>query len=598
MRKMLRYAAVFFCLLLPTLSHAEKWIEVQSPHFRVVTDGSAGEAQHIANNFEQMRYTFQAQFGDSIHLDGPPLTVIAPRDAGTYSMVDPALWKARHTDVAGLFISGWEKQFAIVRLDEPEIMSTAVPFHEYTHSVMHASTHWLPIWLDEGLAEFYAYTRFQDHKIFVGNPTMRIDILRSQPLLSLDQLFSIDRRSPYYNGGGDDVQLFYAESWAVVHFMNFGPDMDHGHKLSQFIALLQTGMPQKKAFEQTFGPEAPFFNALMQYTRRLGFSAGVLPQSSDINEKDFATRVLSPAQVEYEVASFQLHSGNRTPAREHLAKALALDPRFAPAHEEQGFVLFQQGSDEAARTEWATALQLDPTLYRALFAQTMTASPPIAQQSPAQLEQTEAALKQITTLQPGFAAAWVEMSAVSLRNQHLQEAFDASTHAERLAPSRAGYHLLTGHLMLIGNHPDLAAQYASFVGQRWFGSDHDEALDLWNEIPTDKRGDNPPPPPIHYVAGLLTMRGKLTQAYCGEDRKSMTLTLIPEGKPDAKPVTFTGLPPTIIGFSDTLWWGDDHFANCFHLAQHPAVVVYKPSGAAGQVVELDIRDELLDMKLH
>ncbi len=37
-------------------------------------------------------------------------------------------------------------------------------YHEYTHTILHLNSHWLPTWLDEGMAEFYSYTRFEQHK--------------------------------------------------------------------------------------------------------------------------------------------------------------------------------------------------------------------------------------------------------------------------------------------------------------------------------------------------------------------------------------------------------------------------------------------------
>ncbi len=50
-------------------------------------------------------------------------------------------------------------------------LKQVVVFHEYTHSVLHANLHWLPTWMDEGMAEFYAYTRFQGDHIYVGAPS-------------------------------------------------------------------------------------------------------------------------------------------------------------------------------------------------------------------------------------------------------------------------------------------------------------------------------------------------------------------------------------------------------------------------------------------
>ena len=46
----------------PTASAAEKtetWLEVRTPHFTVVTNGSEKQARRVANQFEQIRAAFQ-----------------------------------------------------------------------------------------------------------------------------------------------------------------------------------------------------------------------------------------------------------------------------------------------------------------------------------------------------------------------------------------------------------------------------------------------------------------------------------------------------------------------------------------------------------
>jgi len=51
----------------------------------------------------------------------------------------------------------------------------------------------------------------------------------------------------------------------------------------------------------------------------------------------------------------------------------------------------------------------------------------------------------------------------------------------------------------------------------------------------------------------------------------------------------------MIGYSDTLWFGGDHFTLCHHLDGLRAVVRYKPtpiSGLPGEWFELEFREDL------
>src|SRR5579863_202901 len=222
-----QFLAFILCLLFgyPSAAPAgeKPWVEVRSAHFRVLTDGGQPDARRVAREFEQLRYVFATQF-PSFRLDsGAPFLIFAARDEDSAKNLEPRLWKLKGAKPAGVFHHGWEKQFAMVRLDTWGEGAHEVVYHEYAHSILHLNAHWLPVWLDEGLAEFYAYTRFDDQKIYVGAPTERYRVMASAVPIPIETLITVNQRSPYYHDE-DKVQMFYAESWALVHYLIFGPN--------------------------------------------------------------------------------------------------------------------------------------------------------------------------------------------------------------------------------------------------------------------------------------------------------------------------------------------------------------------------------------
>jgi hypothetical protein len=74
----------------------------------------------------------------------------------------------------------------------------------------------------------------------------------SKPLFPIEPLVAVDDRSLYYRDE-DKAPMFYAESWALAHFMVHGPGMDRGRKLDQFFARLQQGSEQKEPCDRTSG---------------------------------------------------------------------------------------------------------------------------------------------------------------------------------------------------------------------------------------------------------------------------------------------------------------------------------------------------------
>jgi hypothetical protein len=84
--------------------------------------------------------------------------------------------------------------------------------HEITHGYLHSTVPNLPLWFDEGLAEFYEAPR-SDRRLNRGNLKLLVERIRRehwQP--DLKRLESLDPTK-------DMSQNDYAEAWAWIHFM-------------------------------------------------------------------------------------------------------------------------------------------------------------------------------------------------------------------------------------------------------------------------------------------------------------------------------------------------------------------------------------------
>ena len=131
---------------------------------------------------------------------------------------------------------------------------------------------------------------------------------------------------------------------------------------------------------------------------------------------------------------------------------------------------------------------------------------------------------------------------------------------------------------------------ASFVAERWRGPDHDEALELWNAIPAEKR--NGATIMVEEVpADTKAANGILSSVTCGE--KSPETTVVLEDANGKH--TFRSKGGYLVGYSDTVWYGRDHFSLCHHLEGLRAIVRYKESQdkeIVGDWVELELREDV------
>ena len=470
-------------------------------------------------------------------------------------------------------------------------LNQAVVFHEYALSVMHANLHWLPTWLDEGLAEFFAYTQFQSDKIYVGGPSFRIAHLRSDTMIPMAQLITANEGTFSNDPRRDDV--FYGESWAAVHCIVFGEGPDGGAKLMRFIHAIERGTPQEIAFTQEFGSLKSFEDKLSKYIGHMLLTVSVVPPEPKLDAKTFAMRTLTAAEAEYELGALDVGIHDRVTGRERLEKAVALDSSLGAPHEELGFLDLDQGRDAEARAEWAKAVEVDPKRFRARFALLMTGAP-MAGESKAQLVAAKMTLAEIVEQGPHFAPAYIEMALAEWRLGQMQLAYADAQQAEKLEPWRAGYHLLVANILLRGGQSALAASFARSVAEEWRRPDHNEAVDLWNRVPVADRGE--PALALEYPAGATLARGRIVSVSCAAEgrHRTVTVSLKVDGATEgAAPLTLSTATGFESGFSDTLWWGEDHYNPCFHLGGLPAVVAYQQTGAvSGKLLDLEVRDDL------
>lgn len=106
--------------------------------------------------------------------------------------------------------------------------------HESTHALLHASVRNVPLWLDEGLAEYFeeARERRADENPHLAAVRARVGIGQLPELERLESLTDFD----------DMQRDEYRDSWAWVHFMLHGPAAAR-EELQGYLADLEAGRP-------------------------------------------------------------------------------------------------------------------------------------------------------------------------------------------------------------------------------------------------------------------------------------------------------------------------------------------------------------------
>jgi hypothetical protein len=106
--------------------------------------------------------------------------------------------------------------------------------HECTHALLHATLPMVPLWLDEGLAEYFEATAEQRP---YGNPHLE-GVKWSVWFGQVASLERLEKEGDFSKLDGKD----YRDSWAWVHFMLHGPPEAHD-ELVRFLADIQASTP-------------------------------------------------------------------------------------------------------------------------------------------------------------------------------------------------------------------------------------------------------------------------------------------------------------------------------------------------------------------
>jgi tetratricopeptide (TPR) repeat protein len=446
---MYKYASalVLLCLSLPAFSSDPNphWLQVQSPHFIVLTDSNEKEARHIAGQMEQMRSVFHRLIPNATADSGSPITVVALRDKKGFQALEPAAYLAKgQLNLAGLFVRTPDKSYILLRLDADGEHPFDTVYHEYTH-LMLSKAPWLPLWLNEGLAEFYQNTTIRDKEVYLGQPSENdILYLRQNRLLPLATLLKVDYSSPYYHEE-EKGSVFYAESWALTHYIEVTDRQKNTTHLQDYVKLLAQQEDPVTAAQQVFGDLNQLQTSLNSYINQGDFKMFTFPAVLTVDPASFQARPVSQPEADAIRADVLINTGRPKEAQAFLESALRDDPNNALAHEAMGYLKFSENDIPAAKKWYGEAVQLDSQSYLAHYYFAVMSLQTGDHDHEAIIESS---LQTAIKLNPSFAPSYDALATFYLsRNQKLDEAHILNVKAVQLEPANLSYRINTASVL-------------------------------------------------------------------------------------------------------------------------------------------------------
>jgi tetratricopeptide (TPR) repeat protein len=411
---------------------AGKWSIARSPRFVVLGETDERTVRDAARQLEQFRLLVRSALNLRADPTRPVVVFVVSGERGMKEMLPP-----RPSVPAGIFIKGGPVHYIVVREELVGGAGYGTVYHEYVHLLNDLNFGRLPVWLNEGLAEFYETAEIDGEKVsFARISPYHLGVLRNGTTLPLTRLFAVDYGSPEYTGGGHGQGMVYAQSAALTHYLMMDDKGAHRRQLGEFLNQLARGATESEAAQRAFGSIEALDKAFESYLRRFQFYS--VRGTGGFDVREVAAGPLAEADALAFRSEYELRVGRSERAAALAERALAADPRSAYAHRASGLLRARQGGDGEARAAFERATQLAADDLLAHYYLGTTRERPETEEARGRRER---ALLRAVELQPAHAPSLAALSDLALAAGRKEEAVTRAAAAHRAEPREVSWGL-------------------------------------------------------------------------------------------------------------------------------------------------------------
>ncbi|MCI0665872.1 MAG: DUF1570 domain-containing protein [Acidobacteria bacterium] len=473
---------LFFFLSVPNLNVVvakETWLRVETKNFTIIGNAGAKEIRKIATRLEQFREAVSVLFGRPGHRSIVPITVFVFKDENSYKPFKP-IYRGKPSDVTGYFQSSENTAHITLKADWHSSNPYQVIFHEYVHSL--TSREQWPTWLNEGIAEYYSTFTMSggDKEVIIGHPiSHHVQLLRQKVGLPLETIIDVNRDSMLYNES-EKKSLFYAQSWALVHYLLLGNQGNRRNQFLQFIDILRAGKNVSNAFRDAFKTDyASIEKELTDYIGRNFYRTQIIRFDQRLfYDSDLQVSLLRDAEVQSYLGDLLWQIERPEEGELFLQRALALEPELVTAHHSLGLLRVRQNHYTEAKTHLQKAIAGGSQNYLSQYYyayslqwEQIDSTNYVSDFTSDSVKEMRAALKKTRELAPDFPDTYRQLAFINLvLNENLDEAVILLKRALTLAPRRDDFAFTLAQVY--SRQQNYAA--AREIALRIFGSSEDK----------------------------------------------------------------------------------------------------------------------------
>jgi tetratricopeptide (TPR) repeat protein len=441
-------------------SAKDAWTSVKTKHFLLIGNASDKDIRKVATKLEQFREIFSKLFPKA-NLNSPvPIRVIVFKNRQSYLPFMP-VYQGKVSEVAGYFQPGEDVNYITLTSELGQENPYSTIFHEYIHALTNDNTFQSPKWFSEGLAEFYSTFDLTDgdKRVWVGKPiSYHVLLLREKKFLPLPNLFAVNHDSAEYNER-DKKGVFYAQSWALVHYLILGNDGQRKPQFIKYLELLSQAKPVDESFKEAFQTDySTIEKELKNYINRSSYPVQIFSNSGGQKlefDIPMESTQISEAEWNYYLGDLVLHL-HRTDCETYLQKAVKLDPNLAVAYASLGVAQMRAQRFAEAKNNLQKALAIGSQHHMVhyyyayiLSHESMGANRIITRYDPEIAQTMRVHLKKAIEIAPGFPESYNLLALVNMvMGEELDESIALLKQAIALSPSRQDFSYMLAQILL------------------------------------------------------------------------------------------------------------------------------------------------------
>lgn len=442
--------------LAPSAPANDEWKKLRSRNFQFYGNAADEDIRQFAVKLETFREIFR-EFTDRKNFNSPiPVNVIIFKDDASFDDFKISNQKESAGEQSnGFFQTGDDINYIALPVKNNQNLRPI--FRRYAEFLIEneiGRTN-APAWFVEGLAEYLELTQIEnDGAVKLGAVNDKhLYALRNNKLIPLETFFHLDFFT-VTSQSEENQQIFFAQAWALIHFLLNGSKGAGSPQLDKFTALLKTGKPSIESFREAFQTDlSASEQAFADYVNQKNFSEKSLHFAVELQGEPHN---LSEAETKTVLGDLLYHINRLGQAEKLLAEALKLDENSGFTYSSFGLIKMRQKNFAEAEKYLEKAVRADEknylTHYRYAYTLSREGMSEYGFVSGYDLESAEKMreeLKKVVALNPNFAPGYNLFAFINfIRNEKIEEAAEYLKKALSLAPGSERHQIRNAEIFM------------------------------------------------------------------------------------------------------------------------------------------------------